>query len=161
MKIGILSDSHGWIHPDIISLMNTCDQVIHAGDIIEENTLSALTPPLTAVRGNNDGHISLKNIETLLLPGGIITIEHGHEHGWNTPSHDSLRQTHAHAKAIIYGHTHKQVIDKTTTPWVINPGAAGAIRNGGSSKCLILTIDDMQEWEFTPYHFTNDKGLTV
>jgi predicted phosphodiesterase len=36
LKIGILSDSHGWIHPDIISLMNTCDQIIHAGDIIED-----------------------------------------------------------------------------------------------------------------------------
>ena len=156
LKIGILSDSHGWIHPDIISLMNTCDQIIHAGDIIEEHTLSVLTQPLTAIRGNNDKHIALKDIETMLLPGGKIVIEHGHQHGWQTPSHKSLRQSHSNAKAIIYGHTHKQVIDQETTPWIINPGASGAVRNGGSSKCLVLNIDDVQEWKFTPYQFTND-----
>jgi predicted phosphodiesterase len=37
--------------------MNTCDQIIHAGDIIEEQTLSVFTQPLTAVRGNNDAHL--------------------------------------------------------------------------------------------------------
>jgi predicted phosphodiesterase len=52
MKIGILSDSHGWIHPEIISLMNSCDQIIHAGDIIEQQTLEVFTTPLTAVRGS-------------------------------------------------------------------------------------------------------------
>jgi predicted phosphodiesterase len=61
------SDSHGWIHPDIISLMNTCDQIIHAGDIIEEQTLSVFTQPLTAVRGNNDAHLKFSDIEILEL----------------------------------------------------------------------------------------------
>lgn len=156
MKIGILSDSHGWIHPDIIDLMNSCDQIIHAGDIIKENTLKAFTVPLTAVRGNNDGHLKFSDIETLSLPGGILVAEHGHQHGWQTPSHESLRQTHPNARVIVYGHTHKQVLDTGTNPWIINPGAAGAIRNGGGSKCLILTIDDEQNWEITPYNFTEN-----
>jgi predicted phosphodiesterase len=56
--------------------------------------------------------------------------EHGHEHGWKTPSHKSLLQTYPNAKVIIYGHTHKQVIDTESSPWVINPGASGAVRNG-------------------------------
>jgi len=42
IKIGILSDTHGTIHPGVIDLMNDCDFVIHAGDIIEESSLSAL-----------------------------------------------------------------------------------------------------------------------
>ncbi|VVH64843.1 phosphoesterase, putative [uncultured Gammaproteobacteria bacterium] len=153
LKIGILSDSHGWIHPDIISLMNTCDQIIHAGDIIEEQTLSVFTQPLTAVRGNNDAHLKFSDIEILELLGGTLAVEHGHEHGWKTPSHKSLRQTYPNAKAIIYGHTHKQVIDTESSPWVINPGASGAVRNGGSSKCLVLNIDNSQNWEFTPHIF--------
>lgn len=153
MRIGILSDSHGWIHPSIINLMNTCDKIIHAGDIIEENTLEAFTVPLTAVKGNNDGHLKFSNIETLNLLGGKIVIEHGHKHGWQTPSHESLRQSHPNAKAIIYGHTHKQVIDTESSPWVINPGASGAVRNGGSSKCLVLEISNAQCWQITPYKF--------
>ncbi|WXU00127.1 MAG: hypothetical protein Ctma_0838 [Catillopecten margaritatus gill symbiont] len=155
MKIGILSDSHSWIHPKIISLMNTCNRIVHAGDIMEENTLKAFTVPLTAVRGNNDGHLNFADIETLDLPGGKLVVEHGHEHGWQTPSHDSLRTAHTNAKAIIYGHTHKQVIDTETNPWIVNPGASGAVRNRGGSKCLVLTIDDKQNWKFTPYNFDN------
>ena len=152
-KIGILSDSHGWIHPNIISLMNTCDQIIHAGDIVKVGTLKTFTKPLIAVSGNNDTHLKFADIETLDLPDGKLAVEHGHQHGWENPSHDSLRETHTNAKVIIYGHTHKQVIDKTTMPWVINPGASGAVRNDGSSKCLVLNIDDSKNWEFTPHIF--------
>ncbi|BAS68376.1 metallophosphoesterase family protein [Bathymodiolus septemdierum thioautotrophic gill symbiont] len=156
MKIGILSDSHTWIHPQIITLMNTCDRIIHAGDIMEENTLNVFTAPLTAVRGNNDGHLAFADIEMLDLPGGKLVVEHGHEHGWQTPSHESLRETHADAKVIIYGHTHKQVIDTDVSPWIVNPGASGAVRNRGGSKCLVLTIDNQQSWEITPYNFPDN-----
>ncbi len=156
MKIGILSDSHGWVHPEIISLMNTCDKIIHAGDIMEEDTLKALTAPLIAVRGNNDEHLAFADIETLDLPGGKLVVEHGHKHGWHTPSHNSLRKAHAEAKVIVYGHTHKQLIDTEISPWIVNPGASGAIRNKGSSKCLMLTIDDEQNWEIITCEFTND-----
>jgi putative phosphoesterase len=156
MKIGILSDSHGWIHPEIINLMNGCDKIIHAGDIMEVQTLEAFTVPLIAVRGNNDTHLAFADVETLTLPGGILAVEHGHEHGWQTPSHDSLRETHANAKMVIYGHTHKQVVDTNTSPWIVNPGASGAVRNKGGSKCLVLTINDAQSWEITPHNFTDN-----
>ena len=135
--------------------MNSCEQIIHAGDIIEAQTLEAFSVPLTAVRGNNDAHLKFADVETLEFDSGKIIIEHGHEHGWQKPSHDSLRQSHPNAKMVIYGHTHKQVIDKTKTPWVINPGASGAVRNGGSSKCLILTVNTEQSWEIVPHNFTD------
>lgn len=155
MKIGILSDTHGWIHPQIIALMNTCDNIIHAGDIIDQSTLQAFTPKLIAVRGNNDPHLSqFPSVETLKLPGGKLTVEHGHEHGWHSPSHDSLRQSHPTAKIVVYGHTHQQVIDQTSNPWIINPGAAGKERNHGGSKCLLLEASDAQEWQITPYVFS-------
>jgi len=56
---------------------------------------------------------------------------------------------------IIYGHTHKQVIDKESTPWVINPGASGETRNHGGSKCFTMDIYDDKEWLITPYIFTS------
>lgn len=136
--------------------MNSCEKIIHAGDIIEESTLKAFTVPLTAVRGNNDGHLKFADIETLDLPGGTLVVEHGHEHGWQSPSHDSLRKAYANAKMVVYGHTHKQVLDTDKNPWVINPGASGAVRNKGGSKCLILAIDEEQNWKITPYNFTDN-----
>jgi len=105
-----------------------------------------------AVKGNNDIHIdTLNEVEVLELPGGNIVIEHGHMHGHFEPSHDSLREAYPEAKAIIYGHTHKQVIDNKELPWVINPGSAGQIRNYGAARCLTLTIEDQDEWTIQPH----------
>lgn len=156
-KIGILSDTHGFIHPEVITLINQCDFAIHAGDIIDFETLNALQPKqkIIAVKGNNDNHLShLKAVEILDLPAGKIAIEHGHQHGIHQPCHASLRRTYADAKAIIYGHTHKQIIDQTQTPWIINPGAAGEIRNYGGAKCIVITIDDLQEWQIDAFNFS-------
>ena len=155
-KICILSDSHGFIHPAVVKIANQCDIVIHAGDIINEATLSQLKPKqkLVAIKGNNDDHIaSLNSVEFLEFPSGKIVIEHGHLHGHHKPSHESLRAAYPDAKVIIYGHTHKQVIDKESTPWVINPGASGEIRNHGGSKCFTLDIHDDKEWLITPHIF--------
>ena len=72
-------------------------------------------------------------------------------HGHFEPSHDSMRELYPEAKAIIYGHTHKQVIDNKELPWVVNPGSAGQIRNYGAAKCLTLTIEDQDEWTIEPH----------
>ncbi len=156
-KLCILSDSHGFIHPEIIQIANQCDIAIHAGDIIDEATLSQLKPKqkIIAIKGNNDEHIaSLDRVAFLEFPSGKIAIEHGHLHGHHKPSHKSLRAAYPDAKVIIYGHTHKQIIDKTSAPWVINPGASGEIRNHGGAKCLVLEVSDTQEWNITPYIFS-------
>ena len=157
-NIVILSDTHGFIHPEIIRLVAQSDIAIHAGDVCEESTLSALKPleKLIAIAGNNDTHITnLDNIATLDLYGQQIVIEHGHLHGHIQPSHDSLRQTYPKAKIIIYGHTHQQVLDKSQTPWVINPGAAGKIRTNGGASCLLLTASQSSIWSIKAVKFND------
>ncbi|HIB28755.1 MAG TPA: metallophosphoesterase [Candidatus Thioglobus sp.] len=156
IKIGILSDTHGFIHTQIIKLMTQCDFVIHAGDIVDAETLLLLKPKqqLIAIQGNNDSHLTqLKTVEKIDLPGGLIVVEHGHLHGRKQPSHDSLRDAYPEAKMIIYGHTHKQIIEQDSTPWIVNPGAAGVERNHGGSKCLIVEITDSQEWNISAHSF--------
>ena len=156
LKIGILSDTHGTVHPQIVELINDCDFALHAGDIVDIEVLQKLNPKqeVFAVRGNNDYHIThLEDVEVLSLPGGKIVIEHGHRHGHYEPCHDSLRKSYPDAKAIIYGHTHRQVIDQTKTPWVINPGAAGETRNYDGAKCLMITIDGEKEWDIESHSF--------
>ena len=156
LKIGILSDTHGAVHPQIVELINDCDFALHAGDIVDIEVLQKLNPKqeVFAVRGNNDYHIThLEDVEVLNLPGGKIVIEHGHRHGHYEPCHESLRKSYPDAKAIIYGHTHRQVIDKTKIPWVINPGAAGETRNYDGAKCLMITIDGEKEWGIESHSF--------
>jgi uncharacterized protein len=157
LKIGILSDTHGFIHEDVIDIISQCDVAIHAGDIIDAQTLLQLNPKkkLIAVQGNNDSHLAqLKDTESIELPGGALVVNHGHTYGHHKPSHDLLREAYADAKVVVYGHTHKQVIDQERCPWVVNPGAAGMVRNHGGSKCLVIDINIAHEWVITPYTFS-------
>jgi len=55
--IGLLSDTHGSLHPRVFDFFKNCNQLWHAGDIGDENTLIELQKfkPLIAVYGNIDG----------------------------------------------------------------------------------------------------------
>ena len=79
------------------------------------------------------------------LPGGTIAVEHGHRFGFSQPNHKNLIAAYPEARAIVYGHTHKQLIDQSSTPWVLNPGAAGVVRNQGGPRCLVLNTNH-KEW---------------
>lgn len=155
-KVVIISDTHGFIHPEIAKLISQYDLLIHAGDVVSESIFDALdfSGKSIVIAGNNDEHIPhLNDIETLELFGEKIAIEHGHKHGHYQPSHASLRAAHQDAKIIIYGHTHIQVIDKSSKPWVINPGAAGKIRTNGGASCMILSAFADQEWQIECLRF--------
>ena len=56
MKLGILSDTHGLLRPEVPAVLEGCDAILHAGDIGGQDILDALgeLAPVYAVRGNND-----------------------------------------------------------------------------------------------------------
>ena len=172
VRVAIISDTHGYIDPHVVEVIRRCDQVIHAGDICGAHVLEQLhqlTSQVTAVAGNNDAsglwpleetHVvnALPKIARLQLPGGELVVEHGHRHGMQQPDHASLRHTHAQARVIVYGHTHRMLVDKEHTPWVINPGAAGATRTRGGASCLILTASASKEWDVEMLKFPLDES---
>lgn len=161
--VAVISDTHGYLDPRIIEVIRECDIAIHAGDICGVDILDSMQPKsgkVIAVTGNNDPYCHITNTKlpevlSVDLPGGKITIEHGHVHGAHKPDHDSLRKAHSDAKLIIYGHTHKQVIDKTNSPWVINPGAAGETRTHGGPSCLVIECSEEKEWQINKYRFAD------
>ena len=55
-RIGVLSDTHGYLDPAILDLFAGVTHIIHAGDIVDAGILTALAAvaPLTAVSGNLD-----------------------------------------------------------------------------------------------------------
>jgi len=152
VRVAIVSDTHGHLYPDIKAVVERCDVAVHAGDIGSRRVLDLLqqaTGHVVAVRGNNDvpglwaGNEldvldTLPTVAELLLPGGRLAVEHGHVHGHTTPDLGKLRAAHPGARVIVYGHTHKLLIDRAKAPWVVNPGAAGRIRNDGGPSCLVL-----------------------
>ena len=62
MKIGLISDTHGWIHPRLFDYFATCDEIWHAGDIGKIETADSLAAfrPLRAVYGNVDDSVIRK-----------------------------------------------------------------------------------------------------
>jgi len=130
---------------------------VHAGDIFNARVLEQLEPKkeLIVVAGNNDYPAfwnaeevnivsALPAISKLELPGGLLIVEHGHRLG-NHPDHEQFRRDHAEARLIVYGHTHHRVVDQSTHPWVINPGASGKTRTHGGPSCLVLNASE-SEW---------------
>jgi len=165
-SVGILSDTHGHVSPNVMAVIAGCDVVVHAGDIGSARVLQQLrevTGRVHAVRGNNDvpglwaGEelevlATLSAMEELELPGGKLVVEHGHVHGHTSPDLDSLRAAHDDARVVVYGHTHKLLIDRSETPWIINPGAAGRIRNHGGPSCLVLNASQ-HSWTIETFRF--------
>ncbi len=166
VSVALVSDTHGYIYPEILAVVARCDMVVHAGDVCGKHILDALhehNDRVIAVAGNNDVPerwleeeretvITLPRIAELELPGGKLSVEHGHEHGWGTPDMAGLRAAHPHSKMIVYGHTHHRMVDKSEVPWIVNPGAAGQVRNNGGPSCLVVHAST-EHWEIEPFRF--------
>lgn len=154
-RIGILSDTHGHLDPRVLEWLGGCDVLVHAGDVGSGAVLDALTSTgaqVVAVRGNNDvpakwprPHRALHALpdeERLALPGGLLVVVHGHRVLPASRRHERLRERHADARMVVYGHSHHLVMDRETRPWVVNPGAAGRARTfGGPSACILRASD--------------------
>lgn len=132
MKIGLISDTHGWIHPSLFGHFAECEEIWHAGDIGNIQTADSLASfkPLRAVFGNIDDSIVRSAFkESLRFTIGEMDIWMTHNGG--TPGNYSPK-----VKSRIYtyppdificGHSHiaKVIFDKRSGSLYINPGAAG------------------------------------
>lgn len=132
MKIGLLSDTHGWIHPRLFDDFAGCDEIWHAGDIgnIETADKLAAFKPLKAVFGNIDDALVRKVYkEHLIFMAEEIKVWLTHIGG--TPDHYDKRVRPGiyedHPDIFICGHSHiaKVMYDKKAGLLYVNPGAAG------------------------------------
>lgn len=131
-KIGLLSDTHGYIDPKVYKYFKDVDQIWHAGDIgtVEITDKLALFKPLKAVFGNIDGHALRNELkETLIftLEGVKVVITHigGYPHRY-APGIPAMLEKER-PDVFICGHSHilKVIRDKKLNLLHLNPGAAG------------------------------------
>lgn len=154
-RVIIVSDTHGWVDPRVIAEISPDDIVVHAGDIGSAGVLDACSKAhrLVAVAGNNDvaAKWASDELEVLAglpeqheldLPGGRLVVIHGHQFPQVRSRHARLRETFSHARCVVYGHSHRRVVDDDFEPWVVNPGAAGKTRAHGGTGFLRLDISE-------------------
>ena len=164
-RVALLSDTHGSVDPRIAERVADCDLAVHAGDIGNASVFADLQPRsgrVIAVRGNNDEPPKWPSSDAALLSqipdlielelcGGVLVVLHG-DRVRASVRHEKLRRRFPAARAVLYGHSHRLVIDTDASPWILNPGAAGRARTRGGPSCLILEVSPTA-WSIEPVRF--------
>jgi putative phosphoesterase len=132
ITIGILSDTHGYLHERILNFFDSVDEIWHAGDIGSVQVSEQLSglKPFRAVFGNIDGReIRLMHRETLVFTVEEIKVVMRHIAGYPGRYDPSAQQLIRNEKPGLFvcGHSHilKVIYDKKNHHLHINPGAAG------------------------------------
>lgn len=132
IRIGLLSDTHSEIHPQVFEFFKDVDQLWHAGDIGSIKTVDTLAAfkPTIAVYGNADGY----DVRGVLPQWQCFDCEN-HKvlmtHIGGYPNHypAAIKQILLKTKPTIFvcGHSHilRIMYDKQFNFLLMNPGAAG------------------------------------
>jgi putative phosphoesterase len=145
MRIGVISDTHDFLDPRIPELFKGVEHIIHAGDVGTSAILVALgeIAPVTAVSGNSDSMLPLKEVEVFELGRHKFLLQHIVQ-----PDMPAVllsdRVQREKPDAIVFGHTHKPFNQTIGGIWYFNPGYAGRPRFGLERTVALL-------------HFQRDK----
>lgn len=132
MRIGLISDTHGYVDEAVFRHFEQCDEIWHAGDFGMVSIAESLAAfrPLKAVYGNIDGHDVRSAIpETLAwhCEGVKVLMTHigGYPPAYNKNA-KTLLDLHK-PQLFICGHSHilKIMYDDKRNCLHMNPGAAG------------------------------------
>jgi len=150
MIIGILSDTHGYFHPSILSDFQDVDLILHAGDFGSEDVLIELETiaPVRGVFGNVDGfelRTSLPEHNRFEEEGVTFWMTHiaGRPGRWQNEMESRLGKDPP--DVFICGHSHIlqiERVDRLDGMLFINPGAAGRQGLHKVKTCVRLTISN-------------------
>lgn len=124
--VGLISDTHNLLRVQAARAMAGSTQIVHAGDICAPHVLAELQgiAPVTAVRGNNDfgawaqalPHSTLLQVEqvSILVVHDLATL--------------ALDPASCGAQVVVFGHSHRPLIERRDGILYVNPGSAGPRR---------------------------------
>ena len=155
-RIGLLSDTHGYLDPKIFTYFAEVDEIWHAGDIGSIEVIDQLKTfkPLRAVFGNIDDHVIRREVPEF----NRFTIEHvnvllthigGKPGKYSTPASNELEKEAPNL--FICGHSHILLVkmDPRYSMLWMNPGACG-IKGFHTVKTLLrfsITADRIHDLE--------------
>lgn len=144
IRIGLVSDTHALVRPELFDYFREVDMILHAGDVGDESVLIQLEvlAPVVAVRGNCDGWRmgGLAETETVLVEGHSIRLTHGHEIG--VPGGAALLRRYSE-EIIVFGHTHRPELVREKQRLAVNPGSAGPGQFGRQVSAGILILGEI------------------
>lgn len=138
--IGVISDTHGLLRPQALGELRGSQAIVHAGDVGREEILYELEriAPVTVVRGNIDTSAWARKLpasNVLQIAGTSLYVIH------NIDELD-LDPAAAGFSAVIFGHSHRPLIEKRGGILFFNPGSAGPRRFNLPISVGRLTIEN-------------------
>jgi uncharacterized protein len=157
VRLGILSDTHGLLRPEVLEALVGVDLVLHAGDIGSPDILTTLEAlaPVVAVVGNTDGFELRHRVPAearLELEGLRFVVVHGDALG-RSPDPEGLSALYPDAHVVVFGHTHRPLLEERKGCWFVNPGSCGPRRFDLPVGLVLATLDSghfQAEWQGLP-----------
>lgn len=123
--MGVVSDTHGLLRPEVLPILDGCDLIVHAGDVGDPTILDTLrtVAPVRAVRGNVDGGAlrALPHTDAVNVGGHLVYVVH-------IPEDLDLDPGAAGVSVVIHGHTHRPRVEWSDGVLFLNPGSVGPRR---------------------------------
>lgn len=151
MLIGLISDTHGLLRPEVLAALQGCERIIHAGDIGKPAVLDGLRAlaPVDAIRGNIDTADWAQALpDRLDLQVGDLRV-----HVLHDLKELDIDPQAAGIDVVIAGHSHQPNIERRDGVLYINPGSAGPRRfrlpislallrlEGGNAQAELIRLD--------------------
>lgn len=147
MKIGVISDTHGYLDPRVAELFDGVGHILHAGDIGAPSIIRELETmaPVTAVAGNNDLGSEWREREVVRLGGRTFFVQHIIDPSASSGPRAKAFES-AGADVVVFGHTHRTHAEWRGEWLFFNPGYAGQprFRQARSVAVLELTSDGLR-----------------
>ena len=137
MKVGLISDTHNLLRPDVLKALMGVDAILHAGDISGQAVLDQLQTiaPVYAVRGNADKEWA-EEVPTFL------DFELNGLHIYMTHKKKDLPADLDPYDLVMVGHSHTYVDTLIGKTRIINPGSCGPRRFHQPITMAVATIAD-------------------
>ena len=154
MRILVVSDTHrsNALYLQLVKKHAPLDMVIHCGDVegSEYTIESAVQCPVHIVAGNNDFFSGLKQEDEFMIGKYKVMLTHGH-HYYISMGNELLKDEAKSrgADIVMYGHTHRPVIEQGDGIVAINPGSLTYPRQEGRKPSyIIMEIGESGEAEY-------------
>lgn len=155
MKILIISDTHRKNENcmKVLETLGKLDLVIHLGDVEGSESViqEAAGCPVEFVAGNNDFFSDLPSEKKLRIGRYCVLITHGHQYYIGMGNEMLKKEAVAQgADIVMYGHTHKPVIDISDKIIALNPGSLSYPRQDNRKPSyIVMEIDAAGEAGFS------------
>jgi putative phosphoesterase len=143
VKIGVLSDTHGFLDPKLPQLFAGVGHLLHAGDVGDAFIAFELEQiaPLTVVLGNTDLGLPFPETAVVELAARKFLVQHiVNPHAPSEKS--SSRIERELPGAVVFGHTHKRFCETIGGILFFNPGYSGKPKFGTERSVAMLHCDE-------------------